>query len=305
MIFGTAMAVNPAGRAELCRLRQNIARIEGRLLAGRERPALDSAFPRATEDLGPRERPERLRLGIASLDALLGGGLPLATLHEVRASESRDGGAASGFALALVTRLIETSGVASILWISQADARREAGFLYAPGLVRLGLDPARVVEVAARTQNEALWAFEAALSCNGLGAAICELRQASLDLSATRRCALRAREAGVTGFLLRLGSYAEPSAAELRFRVASLPAGAIGRFPAGIGRMAWRLALEKNRGGPTGAFALEWNAYERSFAERGEGRRHADPQPLPAAHSYRPACQDGAEISFAAFRRAS
>jgi protein ImuA len=300
----TAMPMKPAAQAEFCRLRQNIARIEGRLLGG-ERPALDSTFSTAATGFGPRQRRQRLRLGLASLDALLGGGLPLEALHEVRSSESRDGGAASGFALALVTRLVEAGDASSILWISQADARREAGFLYAPGLVRLGLDPSRVVEVAARTQNEALWAFEAALSCNGLGAAICELRQASLDLSATRRCALRARETGITGFLLRLGSHAEPSAAELRFRVASLPAGAIGRFPAGIGRMAWRLALEKNRSGPTGAFSLEWNAYERSFVERGEGKRHADPQPLPAASSYRPAHQGGAEIGLAAFRRAS
>jgi len=299
------MAMNNAAQAELCRLRRNIARIEGRLLAGRERLSLDSAFPDDTAGLGPRERPVRLPLGLAALDAVLGGGLPLAALHEVRASESRDGGAASGFALALVARLVEAGEVSSILWISQADARREAGFLYAPGLIRLGLDPARIVEVAARTQNEALWAFEAALSCRGVGAAICELRQASLDLSATRRCALRAREAGVTGFLLRLGSHAEPSAAELRFRIASLPAGAIGRFPAGIGRMAWRLALEKNRGGPTGAFALEWNAYERAFTERGEGNRHADPQPLPAAPSHRPAYPGRAEIGFPAFRRAS
>ena len=299
------MAMNPAAQAELCRLRRNIARIERRLLAGREWPTLDSTFSPATTGLGPRVWPGRLPLGLASLDAVLGGGLPLAALHEVRASESRDGGAASGFVLALVTRLVEAGGASSVLWISQADARREAGSLYAPGLIRFGLDPARIVEVAARTQNEALWAFEAALSCNGLGAAICELRQASLDLSATRRCALRAREAGVTGFLLRLGSHAEPSAAELRFRVVSLPAGAIGRFPAGIGRMAWRLALEKNRGGPTGAYVLEWNAYERSFAERGEGKRHADTQPLPAAPFHRPAYPGRAEIGFLDFRRAS
>ena len=132
------------------------------------------------------------------------------------------------------------------LWISEADARRETGGLYAPGLAALGLDPARVVEVAVRTETEALWAFEAALSCRGLGVAVCELRQASLDLSATRRCALRARESGVTGFLLRLGkARAEPSAAELRFGVSPAPAGEIGGFAAGIGRMAWRLDAGK------------------------------------------------------------
>ena len=187
---------------------------------------------------------------------------------------------------------------------------RETGGLYAPGLVALGLDPARIVEVAVESETEALWAFEAALACRGLGAAVCEMRRVSLDLSATRRCALRAREAGVTGFLLRLASPAEASAAELRFRLSPAPAGRIGGFSAGIGRMAWRLALEKNRSGRTGVFTLEWNAHERRFAERRAGTEHADPEPLPAAASHRPphpsAAGGAGRSGFAAgFRRAS
>lgn len=318
------MASTAAARAELCRLRRDIARIEGRL-AEADRMLLGNAAEgpgdavradtgdvridgrNCPQDFRPPEKRGRLRLGFAALDAILGGGLPLAALHEIRARESRDCGAMSGFALALVARLAEAGGAPRILWISEADCRRETGSLYAPGLVALGLDPALFVEVAARTGTEALWAFEAALACRGLSAAICELRQPSLDLTATRRCALRAREAGVTGFLLRLGSPAEPSAAELRFRLAPAPAGQIGSYAAGIGRMAWNLALEKNRGGRTGTFTLEWNAHERRFAEsgaepgagagRGEGRAH--PQPLPAAVADRP------PAAAAGFRRLS
>jgi protein ImuA len=325
------MASTTATQAELCRLRRDIARIEGRL-AEADRLVLDTArgdvsrmqrgeireIPsdpgvslrsmQATKDppanaiwRRARERRGRLSLGVSALDAALGGGLPLATLHEIRARESRDGGAAAGFALGLLSRLAETGAGACVLWISEADGRRETGGLYAPGLAALGLDPSRVVEVAARSKDEALWAFEAALACRGLGAAVCELRGVSLGLTATRRCALRARDAGVTGLLLRLGSAAEPSAAELRFRLWPAPAGRIGNFSAGVGRMAWRVALEKNRGGRTGVFTLEWNAYERSFAERGEGRR-ADPQPFSAAPSNRPPHPaEGGE----GFRRAS
>jgi protein ImuA len=244
--------------------------------------------------LRPRPRRGRLRLGIERLDAALGGGLPLASLTEIRASLSRDGGAAAGFVLALAARLAAAGGMSSLVWVSEADLRREAGRLYAPGLVALGLDPARIVEVAARTETEALWAFEAALGCRGVGMAVCELRRTSLDLTTTRRCALRARDAGVTGFLLRLGDeQAEPSAAELRFRLLSAPAGTIGGFARGVGRMAWRLALEKNRMGPTGSFSVEWKSHERRFveagAEREEGDAHAHPQPVPAAASDRPA----------------
>jgi protein ImuA len=288
------MATPTAARAELCRLRRDIARMEGRLAeADRLVLAPAAAADGNTEDFGlrPRERRGQLSLGAAALDELLGGGLPLATLHEIRAAETRDGGAAAGFALAVLARLAAAHGATSVLWISEADARRETGQLYPPGLAALGLDPARIVEVAARTQTEALWAFEAALACRGLGAAVCEMRQVSLDLSATRRCVLRAREAGVTGFLLRLGSRAEPSAAELRFRLSPAPAGTIGGFASGVGRMAWRLALEKSRGGRRGVLTVEWNAHERCFAERARrslGKEYTHSQRLPAAIVDRP-----------------
>lgn len=281
-----------AAQAELCRLRRTVAEIEGRF-AGADRLVLDPAagLPAAPAATGLRSRPRqgRLKLGVRHLDALMGGGLPLATLHEIRAAQSRDGGAAAGFIMALATRLAAAGGASSLLWISEADARHEAGELYAPGLAALGLDPAIIVEIATRTQSDALWAFEAALACPGVGLAVCELRQASLDLSTTRRCALRARNAGVTGLLLRLNTEAETSAAELRFRLSSAPATTIGRFDAGIGRMAWNLTLEKSRIGPTGAFMVEWNAYDRSFAEYRAGDRDADSQPVSATPPHRPA----------------
>lgn len=285
------MAMLAAARAELSRLRRDIARIEGRLAEeDRLAPAVAGVDAGTAADrASPAEkRPGRLSLGIPSLDRLVGGGLPLSSLHEIRAGESRNSGAASGFVLALVAHLAEAGRASSIVWIGEADVRREAGKLYAPGLAALGLDPSRVVEVAVRTEKEALWAFEEALSCSGLDVAVCELRNASLELSVTRRSALRAREAGVTGFLVRVGNeWAEPSASELRFGVAPAPAGTIGGFDAGVGRMAWRLTLEKNRLGPTGIFTVEWNAYERCFVERGEIAALADPEPPSAAASDR------------------
>ena len=285
------MAMVTAAHAELCRLRRDIARIEGRLAESDRLTIIDPAAKNeadaASSDLRPRQRQGRLNLGIPALDWLIGGGLPLAALHEIRVSESRDGGVASGFSLALVARLASVGRISSIVWIGEADIRRETGQLYAPGLAALGIDPARVVEVAVRTEKEALWAFEAALSCHGLDVAVCELRQASLDLSATRRCALRAHDTGVTGFLLRVGNtQAEASAAEVRFNVSPAPAGEIGRFAEGVGRMAWRVTLEKNRLGPTGVFTLEWNAYERSFIER--RNRNAGLESLSAAPPNRP-----------------
>src|SRR5688500_17846545 len=104
------MAVTAELRAELCRLRRDIARLEGRRAAD-DRLVLDYAVSgggAAVCELQPRERRGRLCLGIPGLDDILGGGLPLATLHEIRVVQSRQGAAAAGFVMAVLARLAET-----------------------------------------------------------------------------------------------------------------------------------------------------------------------------------------------------
>lgn len=338
------MASAATARGVLCRLRRDIARIEGRLaeadrlafvsedLGASEDRAAGGRFAAADRGVGEGSdavagqsggptRPagglaERFSLGLPALDAVLGGGLAGAALHEIRAAQSRDAPAASGFALALVARLCAQQDAAAdgtmkppgktldripdILWISEAGSRHEAGALHAPGLAALGLDPGRIVEVAARRPGEALWAFEAGLACAGLAAVICQVRRShergpdkAFDLAATRRLALKAREAGVCGLLVRLAAPAEPSAAQTRWRVVAAPSGPAGFFADGIGRTAWRLRLEKNRGGRSGAFTVEWNAHEQCFTEPGGGAGRKDgaahPQPVAALSCHRPA----------------
>src|SRR5687768_5517252 len=127
------MAVTAEVWAELCRLRRDIARIEGRRAAA-DRFVLDCAASGArltASDFRPRERRGWLRFGVPTLDDVLGGGLPLATLHEIRVAESRQAGAAAGFVMALLARLGEAGGATAVVWISAAQARREAGGLYA------------------------------------------------------------------------------------------------------------------------------------------------------------------------------
>ena len=136
------MATFAAAHAKLCRLRRDIARIEGRL-ADDDRLAETAFVGSVPGDVAAEERMRRksggrLALGIAALDAVLGGGLPLAALTEIRAAQSRDGGVVSGFSLALLAQLLEKArGSSSIVWIGEADLRRETGALYAPGLVAL------------------------------------------------------------------------------------------------------------------------------------------------------------------------
>ena len=322
------MASATTARGVLCRLRRDIARIEGRL-AEADRLAFLSEGLGVSESRGVSGSSSadagqsggltlpaaglvaRFSLGLPALDAVLGGGLAGAALHEIRAAESRDEPAASGFALALVARLFAQKDAATgdtmkkpldqasdILWISEADSRREAGVLYAPGLAALGLDPGRIVHVAARRPDEALWAFEAGLACAGLAAVICQVRRPAMresskafDLAATRRLSLKARESGVCGLLMRLAAPPEPSAAQTRWCAVAASSGAAGLFAGGIGRTAWRLRLEKNRGGRTGTFTVEWNAHEHCFQQPGAGRKGAaaHPRPVAVVSCHRPA----------------
>jgi protein ImuA len=132
-----------------------------------------------------------------------------------------------------------------------------------------------------------LWVAEEGLTCRGLAAVLTEIRGASrlLDLTATRRLALRARS-GVMGFLLRQASETEPSAATTRWRVEPLPASTLDGYAAGIGRPAWRLILERNRRGATGAIDVEWDHGRRSFAAiAGTGLAAASFAPVRTAHS--------------------
>src|SRR6185312_725801 len=67
-----------------------------------------------------------------------------------------EAGASLGFAACLAGRLQRQSG-RPVVWVS---ARPE---LYGPGLLRLGLDPARLLLVRATRPSDLLWALEEAL----------------------------------------------------------------------------------------------------------------------------------------------
>ncbi len=232
---------------ELARLRQRVAEIEGRppVLPG------EAAI---------------LPFGLGRLDRHLAGGLRRHALHEIRGATAPESVAAFGFAAAILSRLTK-SDPRPVLLVAEAGSFGETGHPYAPGLAGYGLDPRRLILVKAKRPADALWVFEEAIRCAGLLAVLAEIRGTprQLDLTASRRLALRAAESGVMGLLLRHGSNAEPGAADTRWHVVPRPAGTLQDFPSGIGRPAWRLDLERNRHGPTGLFDLEWNHDDRSF----------------------------------------
>lgn len=260
------MASHAVARETVVALRQQIARIEGRL-AERLGTAVEG-----TASLPPRLaasiRQPVLPTGIAAFDAALGGGLPLAGLIELHGAAVRDGASTAGFALAL-TRLRDKSEPARatmpVLWIATAEMAHEAGRPYAPGIAaRFGLSPERLIVIEARKLVDALWVAEEAANAGVFSSILAELRgsPAALDLVATRRLHRRALIAGHPLFLLRQAGIAQPTAAPLRLIVAPERASErrtlAGPLVGSIGPPAFRVSVDKSRFSKSSTIALEW-----------------------------------------------
>jgi protein ImuA len=245
--------------------------------------------------------PARFALGHPALDGPLGGGLARGALHEVFAAGEADVAAATGFAAALAVRAART-GAGAVIWVRQDFLDVEAGALHGPGLAAMGLDPARVVLVRARDVAGVLKAGDEAARSPAPGLVLLEPwgEDRLIDLTASRRLALAARQSGVPVVLLRVAAEPAPGAAETRWRVAAMPSR---RLEANApGPPVFDLRLLRHRGGVgERAWCVEWNRDEQAFVDR-SGERERPPLSRPALPfpARRPA-QAGAPD---AFRRA-
>lgn len=200
--------------------------------------------------------------------------LACGALHEVQARRGGDMPAATGFTLGLTRRGQGVSGLERpLLWIRPEIADRELGRPDAPGLATLGLDFRQVILARAPDVAAALKAAEDGARCAGLGGLILELwgEPRALDLTATRRLALRAGQTGVTCFLLRASSQQAPTAVATRWQVA--PALSTGLTAEAPGHSAFNVTLLRHRGGEGtrpvegGSWNLEWDRETRSFRD--------------------------------------
>ncbi len=260
---GGAAARDPAASQDLlARLRQTIRAIE------RKAAALES---------GESRHP----FGIACIDDVLGGGLPMAALHEIAAPHEPALAAATGFALALAA-----GAGRPILWIAEERSARENGDPYGPGLAMLGIAPKAIITVAAAQARDVLWAMEEGLRCPALGAVIGEMRAApAIDDVAMRRLSLAAGTHATLALLLRPASR-QSVVAETRWLVGAAAETAAGP---GVGRPAFRAQLVRNRHGRLGSWTLEWDCVERRFRLAAtEAARAANPVPVAAAPADRP-----------------
>ncbi len=241
-------------------LRAKIARLEGP-------PALYS-FKAGSED-GDGAPPRRpvLPLGVKAIDGYLPwGGLPAGALHEVIAGDVS--AAATAFALTLAASLAAgegrgRKGPAPFLWCVNGDVP------YGPGLAAFGIEDHQLLVVRGRNDRDVLWAAEEGLGAGALAAVFAEVH--ALDLTASRRLALAARESGVTAFALRpfgtapaapgeagfAGRSPAATAALTRWRVTS--AQSLGEASErGVGTACWRLELLRCRNAMPKAWRVAW-----------------------------------------------
>lgn len=278
------MATSAVAREAVFALRREIARIEGTLPERLGPPACDTVEAGDGAEAGVVLRrggvAERasglLRTGAEGLDAALGGGLPRAALTEIHGRETRDAGAAAGFALALAAlALKETAVKAPLLWVSAGETFSEAGGPYAPGILhRFGIAPEALMVAESGRLEDALWVAEEAAALSALSAVLLEVRGPSrrLDLTATRRLHRRAQAASRPLYLLRHAGLPEPTAAPVRLVVSPAPAGErrtlSGALAGSIGPPAFTVAVSRSRIGIPATFTLEWNRDECAFDER-------------------------------------
>lgn len=264
----------------LHRLRARVAALE------------EARTPLCSAPLSGDSKSGRLALGVPEMDALTGGGLSLADMHEVRCSASRDIACATGFVAGLLAQLMKRSARdGPVFWVSEGAATFEAGFLYAEGLSWFGVDPGRIIHVHPRDLGDALWAAgEVARSGNPVATVFhVKGNQRVLDLAVSRKLMLRAQTGGAPLFLLRQAGEEEASSAATRWHVAPAPSLPDAQFERGVGHMRLALSLEKNRNGQTGHWQVAWNPEKRSFEHAANPVSPRDALPHPRLPLHAPA----------------
>ena len=239
----------------------------------------------------------RLPLGVESLDSALAGGLALGRVHMLCGRPGHDG-ALTGFAVALLRRILaQTDEAAPVVWCPAA-AGGGSGMLYAAGLAALGLDPGRLLIVDSPSPGARLAALEDILRTEGLAAVIVEYDRVSQTsdywMRLARRAQLAAEASGVTGLLL--GWPLAASGFDSLWHIAPSSAAPLSSVPSGHAGLdlsrysswhpCWQVELRHARGGRPWSSQLSWDAYANSLSEiQREHVAEAVSEPLPFVKS--------------------
>ncbi len=201
-------------------------------------------------------------LGIPEIDALLPeGGLLTGALHEIEAGPTPSGRVAphDGPALGFAAHMLGRFEHGTILWCRQPAIGGDV-LPYAPAL-SAWFDPARIVMVTARREEDLFWAMEEGLRTPGIAAVLGETRAS--DLTAGRRLSLAAEKSSIPAMLLRAQPAPPQSICTTRWRVTSAPSPEVPGIEM-LGAARWQVELRRNRFGAPSvdempAWLLEWN----------------------------------------------
>ncbi len=211
-----------------------------------------ASLPRAVELASPGARNPRWQPG-----------RPAALHSEIFAPAGEASGVGAALALALDglrMRGRDAEGAAaeerSVLWVQDAVARRLGGRPYRPGLPKSLRH--RLIHVAAKTPEDALFALEEGVRCRDLACVIGEVagNPRALSFTASRRLSLAAEKHGVPLFLVRLDAEADLSSARMRWQMRAAPSAPPLWNPAAPGLPAWQAQLFRARSHAPGEWTL-------------------------------------------------
>ncbi|MCB2060827.1 MAG: hypothetical protein R3E09_17055 [Novosphingobium sp.] len=182
---------------------------------------------------------------------------------EIFASGHEGSGAAMALALALdrirsrmPDPLADTPDERAWLWVQDAAALRLTGRPYRPGLPRHLRH--RLIHVAAKSPEDALFALEEGLRCRDLAFVIGEIagNQRALDFTASRRLSLAVERHGVPLWLVRTDAARDLSSARMRWQVRSAGSPPPRWNAQAPGKASWRAELFRARNHPPGEWIL-------------------------------------------------
>jgi len=236
--------------------------------------SLSPALRKRIAGLVPATPPSRFTLGAERLDAVLGGGLARARMHEIWPAQEADQASAAGFALMLAVRAAGPEG--TIFWIADEAGQRHTGPIHPPGLAELGADPGRFLFVTVPDEKALVRIAGDVVRSPAAGTAVIAAGGPArvLDLTASRRLTLFAERSGVTAILLRTRDPQAPSAAATRWQVSTAPS--IPLEADAPGHPAFAVDLVRQRAGaPSPGWQLEWRRDAATFTSL--------PRSVPAA----------------------
>ncbi len=177
----------------------------------------------------------------------------------------------------------EAEDTRQVLWVQDRQAIQRGG---RPCLA--GLPPAwrhRLIHVAARTPEDALFALEEGVRCRDLACVIGEIagNPKALSFTASRRLSLTAEKHGVRLWLVRLDAQADLSSARMRWRVRAAPSLPSRWNPAAPGIAIWHAELFRARTHAPGEWMLRDDDKTLAIVRDPETGLAATPDPVRVA----------------------